>query len=199
MGACCTSETKPRRQTHYEKREKTNLPLKDRKSKLEDQVDLEDQIKFYINPASGKDISEIKDFFRKNRINVNDYFEKENYDTILTSAIRIKAHPDVVKFILDIGADVNLCEKSTGHSPLILAAMNLNKKIVELILSKNPSLEVSAETNEKKLDLLAYLDLRIRDLKGENTWKEVREVLENYVHNQNNNNYNPSNNFNNRM
>jgi len=195
MGALCNSETKPKQNAANipEKKEQIKLQLKGGSARKSNQVtDVEEKLKLILSPGE-ENIEELKVILNSGKIDFNNHFEKEDNETILTLAIKSNSKPEIIQVILDMGADVNLCEKSSGHSPLILACLNLNKKVVELILKQNPQINTvvhhDENGNEHKADLIEYLKLKfssgkLNKLKGENTLEEIIEVLEIYIKNK---------------
>jgi len=196
MGACCTSENKSKHISNKhiptEKKEPLHLHLKNGGAgrKSIHTTDIDEKVDLILKPvAAGVEIGELQNILNSGKIKINDYLVKESNETLLTKAIRNNSNPEVIKILLDFGADVNICERASGHSPLILACLNLNKNIVELILSRSPSLKVGSEDANEKMDkdLIVYLKRKFsgRALKGENTWEEIRDVLEEYINNNN--------------
>lgn len=192
MGAMCNSESNKKQITSkpQERKEQIKLQIKGGAARKSREInDLEEKLDLILNQAAGEDIDELKVILKSGRLNLNSYLEKEDNETLLTKAIRKNAKPEVIRLLIDNGADVNLCEKSSGHSPLILACLNLNLIIVELILAKNPRLTVESEDAEDKggkMELIPYLKKKFSAnplLKGENSWEEIRDVLEEHIKN----------------
>lgn len=190
MGALCNSESKQKQITAkpHERKEQIKLHIKGgAQRKSCDVNDLEEKVDLILNEAAGEELEELKSILKSGKINLNNYLEKEDNETLLTKAIRKNAKPEIIKLLLDNEADVDLCEKSSGHSPLILACLNLNLRVVELILTKNPKLNVLSEDAEDKggkMDLIVYLKKKFNAnplLKGENSWDEIRSVLEDHI------------------
>ncbi len=189
MGVCCTTEKKNKNTTSkpLEKKELIILKMKSgnaRKAYLKSET--EEKIELLLNLGGKENIEELKSIIGNGNMDINKYLDKEDNETILTKAIKNNSKPEIIKLILNCGADVNLCEKASGHSPLILACLNLNSAVVELILTKNPSFNVNSEdVEDKNENLISYLKKKFsgNKLKGENTWEEIRDLLERYEKN----------------
>ena len=183
MGVCCTTEKKPKTAIAAEKREQKKISLRGALNTRNQAVDFDDKLELILTPGSNEDPQQLKTLINTNKFNINNYLEKNDNDTILTKAIGLVSSPEMVKAILDMGANVNLTEKSSGHSPLILACLNLDKNVVELILSKSPSLEAgNSDDNEKNKNIIEYLDEKINSTQWKNKkdYQEIREILINY-------------------
>lgn len=183
MGVCCTTEKKPKTAITAEKREQKKISLRGALNTRNQAVDFDDKLELILTPGSNEDPQELKTLINTNKFNINKYLEKNDNDTILTKAIGLVSSPEMIKVILDMGANVNLTEKSSGHSPLILACLNLDKNVVELILGKSPSLEAgNSDDNEKNKNIIEYLDEKINSTQWKNKkdYQEIRELLINY-------------------
>jgi len=190
MGALCNSDSKQKQTTAKPLERKENLKFQIKngaQGKSQEINDIEEKLDLILNQAAGDDIEQLKSILKSGKLNINAYFEKEDNETLLTKAIRKNAKPELIKLLLDYGADVNLCEKSSGHSPLILACLNLNINVVKLILAKHPILNVHSEDAEDKagkMELITYLKKKFNAnplLKGENSWEQIRDELEDHI------------------
>ena len=192
MGALCNSETKQKQiiAKPHERKEQIKLKIKGGSARKSRGItDIEEKLDLILNQPASEEIEELKLILKSGKLNLNSYLEKEDNETLLTKAIRKNAKPEIIELLLNYDADVNLCEKSSGHSPLVLACLNLNLRVVELILAKNPKLTLNSEDADDKggkMELIPYLKRKFSAnplLKGENSWEEIRDVLEDYVKN----------------
>lgn len=83
----------------------------------------------------------------------------ENY-TLLLYAVVKQVDIDFIRFLLNKGADVNAKELETGSTSLFFASLDLNSKLVDLILNFKP-------------------DIGHQNLKGENIFKFLENNIEN--------------------
>jgi ankyrin repeat protein len=186
MGSLCGTQDKSKHIKNEERKErkvlelkgKENISLKSGKSNLTP----EDHIQKIIEIT--QDVNDLRSVLNKTNYDINSYFEKDNNNTILTLSIRSNSPPEIIELILNKGADVNLCEKSSGHSPLILACLNLDLEIVDLLLKKNPSYTAKSEDNVDNKDIFTYLNEKFSQnkFKGKNTWEEIRDILTRNFH-----------------
>jgi hypothetical protein len=192
MGALCNSESKQKQiiAKPHERKEQIKLQIKGGTARKSGGItDIEEKLDLIFNQPAGEEIEELKLILKSGKLNLTSYLEKEDNETLLTKAIRKNAKPEVIELLLNYGAEVNLSEKSSGHSPLILACLNLNLRVIKLILAKNPKLTLDSEDADdkgEKMELIQYLKKKFSAnplLKGENSWEEIRDVLEDYVKN----------------
>ena len=183
MGSLCGSQQDKSKQTKTEdKKERKSVEFKgSRHSQLKSNTNPEDQIHECIEVT--QDFEVLKSILGKGNYEINGYFQNDDNNTLLTLSIRSNSTAEVINLILDNEADVDLIEKSSGHSPLILACLNLDLEIVELLLEKKPSLSIKSEDNIENMDILNYLNEKFSQNKfrGKNTWEQIREKLVRYI------------------
>ena len=183
MGSLCGStQDKAKPSNTPEKKERKSAQYKgSRHSQMKSNTNLEDQIHTAIEIT--QDFLEIRKILEKGTFEINSYFQNDDNNTILTLSIRSNNTAEMVNLILENGADVDLIEKSSGHSALILACLNLDMEIVESLLEKKPSVSIKSEDNSENRELIEYLNEKFSSnkFKGKNTWDEIREKLVKYV------------------
>jgi ankyrin repeat protein len=77
--------------------------------------------------------------------------------SVLHWAVR-KNHLDIVSFLLEAGADVNLRSKDRGHTPLMDASLYGSQAMLELLLNYKPELNVASGDGQTALILLMGRD-----------------------------------------
>lgn len=84
----------------------------------------------------------------------NDY----NYTTLMLAAR--EGHLEIVKYLIESGADVNMSSGNGGFTPLMLASNNGHIEVVKLLMDNGALVGVKNEFNETALDLAMTTEIR---------------------------------------
>ena len=105
----------------------------------------------------------IRELIEKREINVNSYDYEGSIMTILHKAVQVSEDPELIDLILSKGANVDLEEKETGNTPLMIASIDYKDEIVKVLLKYSPDLE---KQNKKGQNIFSYLKYFFNDKQG---------------------------------
>ena len=178
MGACCSSTNNNKKEYHKS--------MSTRKSKVQeanlDESKCDDKPVIplsYRIPAQEYiekgEYNQLNKLISSGELNVNEYIFDGCGKTPLLYAVQ-KSTKEIVELLLDKGADINLCEKSTGNSALYIASVDIKNDIVSLLI-KNSKLDYNLKNNNHH-DIFEALD---EFFKGKEIPKEKKDKLNNII------------------
>lgn len=107
--------------------------------------------------------NKIRELIERREINVNSYDYEGSIMTILHKAVQISDDPDLIDLILSKGADVDLEEKETGNTALMIASIDYKDEIVKVLLKYSPNID---KQNKKGQNIFSYLKYFFNDKQG---------------------------------
>lgn len=103
-------------------------------------------------------IEKLEDMINSGELDPNKKIN-ENYTLLLYSVVK-QVDIDFIRFLLNKGADINAKELETGNTALFFASLDLNSRLVDLLINFKP-------------------DISHQNLKGENIFKFLENNIEN--------------------
>ncbi|MCQ2818840.1 MAG: ankyrin repeat domain-containing protein, partial [archaeon] len=155
MGTCGSSEDKKKRNRRAtNKKENATLQKADLNSS---QTISRNKVDKRIEILQRGDSAELAKMINEYEEDINEYSFGQN-KTLLIQAVISCNNKDVIGYIMNKGANINLAEAQTGNTALFLAALDLKVDFVKELLEFNPRMDIR---NRSKMDIFEFLDYQL--------------------------------------
>ena len=187
MGACCVSESNSSEETKGNNN-KPQLQTADTRGtvQMHSHMDLRD-IDERIKVLQRGNINELEEMIYNFDEDVNAYVFGQNKTLLLEAVIKCP-NCQVVRIIMNKGADVNVPENQTGNTAIFLSALDLKVDFVKELLKYGPDL---GHVNKYGQNIFEFLQFQLFDqrkslgremeIQERNKYDEIIQLLKEYL------------------
>jgi len=173
MGAC--GSTKDKNPKTFNQPNQVKLkPIQNETSFIADKDNKKSEIETIL--IEGK-LKELKKIIESGEIDINSKVTPQ-YSLLLYCVVK-GVDVDIIKYLIEMKANIEEVEPETGNTPIFFAGLNLNEEVFHLLISKNSNMK---HLNYRNENLYLYM---MRNFEGyfeeENEDKKKYEALLNVI------------------
>eukprot|EP01071_Lankesteria_metandrocarpae_P003707 Lankesteria_metandrocarpae@DN3125_c0_g1_i1.p1 len=123
-----------------------------------------DKFSSFSGACYNGNVDKMKDILKKekDKAKIMNTVNEDGMTPLLRAAQR--SSPDVIKLLIENGADVRLASKKTGETPLHIAAFHRNKGVVEVLLETEAKKDVNVQDQHGYTPLLVAVNRGASDV-----------------------------------
>mgnify|MGYP003294233689 CR=1 FL=1 len=153
-GVCGAEEDEGKHRRVRNQTGKTNLQRADENASVAVDANEVDNRIYILQRGESSELQKMVDEYDED---INEYTFGQN-KTLLLQAVISCENPDVIGYIMEKGANINLPEAQTGNTALFLAAIDLKVEFIRELLKYNPRFDIK---NKSGMDIFEYIDFQL--------------------------------------